>query len=124
MICFCTYFKTTVLLIFFYSEDSETVKSVPFEEIERTLRRTRDIVFPKSLNTITEIENAFERSEIMEKFGTCLKNNDENAENGDEGVNQSFYMGIVKSNRSSTIIFGSPAIIDLIKKNIPDFPNI
>lgn len=105
------------LIHFFCSEDSETVKSVPFEEIERTLRRTRDIVLPKSLETITEIENAFKDVKIMEKFGMCLKNKDENGEEGDE--NQTFYMGTVKSGRFCTVIFGSPGVIGLIKAHIP-----
>lgn len=106
-----------VICNFLCSEEKQIAMSVPFEEIERTLRRTRDIVFPRSPKTITEIENAFENPELMKKFGICLKNKTENDEN--EAPDQTFFMGSVNNKHFCSIIFGSPTVIGLIKEHIP-----
>lgn len=82
------------------------MKDVHYSRINRTLRRMKNRVFPKSPANIEDLNREFDKEHIKSAFGTTTDD-------------KPFYYGSISNEKSSCAIFGSQEIMDNIEKNIP-----
>lgn len=114
-----TYVQTNRFLLFvkifkilYFLSVGRATSGVLLESMERHLCNIYDNIFPKSPETVGELEKLFEDGHVMKSYGMCHQYGDRSKKS------EVFFRGIVKESGFSSVIFASPLMIKMIEENI------
>lgn len=92
----------------FYLRDRNTGTNLKFQNVDRSLHRWKNDQHPKIPNSIQELQSAFEKPEIIDKYGSTYEGNGK------------FYINTILSPKCDFTVFASPFIMKFIEENIKD----